>query len=209
LGFFGGENHTAHHIYIADGLECGVRVNADFAGNGFSSSGTISIHDITIQHCACVSGTRGNQGDFWGNMQGALNIGSGGNYDVQNIAFERIFISESRSHAIYIPKMSNNKQVRNITLNDISVNGAVYNGIYFYNSAKGDISYCNLRFQNVKKDMNSIPSSLSWQQMPECITSLSAISFTPTSQPDKMLINQQLLIHVDGTYYDTLGHRHE
>jgi len=209
LGFFGGDGHQAHHIFIADALESGARVNADFGGNGFGNN-TINMYDITIQNSGCITGTRGNQGDFWGNMQGALNIGSGSNYDVKNIRMKNIDILYSRGHAIMILSLGNNHQLKNITLENISVNHATYNGIYFTNSAKGSIGYCNLFFSNVKKDMNTCPTTLTWEQTADCqpFTEIKNIHEQDTNAT-KFIRNGKLYIQAGPFYYDTLGRKYE
>lgn len=146
LGFFGGTGHHAHHLYIVDALECGARVNADFSGLGFSSEEFINIHDITIEHCGCLGGTKGRKGDFWGNRQGALNIGGGGNYDVQNVSVVNAQILDSRGDAIQM-KSQSGKRLLNIILKDVAVNGAGEKGIY-YVGAQGTAHYCNVTFEN-------------------------------------------------------------
>jgi len=209
LGFFGGDGHKAHHIYIADALESGARVNADFGGNGFGNS-TIEMHDITIQHCGCITGNRGNQGDFWGNMQGAFNIGSGNNYDVKNISLNHIDIYNSRGHAIMIWSLGNNHQLRNITLKNINVFYAVYNGIYFTNSAKGSMSYCNLSFSNVKYTMNTPPSTLTWTQMADCSTPTDIIyQDAEEGQVHKFFLNGHIYLQIGDACYDSMGRRYE
>lgn len=145
LGFFGGIGQKAHHLYIVDGLECGARVNADFSGLGFSDTARIYIHDITIEHCGCQGGTKGTKGDFWGNRQGALNIGGGANYDVKNVTVENADIRDSRGDAIQM-KAQNGKKLLNIELKDVAINGAGGKGIY-YVGATGTAHYCGVTFE--------------------------------------------------------------
>ena len=211
LGFFGGKGHTAHHLYIADALESGARINSDFTGNGFSQQGAFNIYDITIQHSGCINGTRGNKGDFWGNMQGALNIGSTANYPIYNIHFNNIEINDSRCHAVYI-KAANGKPLSNISLNNLTVNTAAYNGIYFA-AANGTMTYCNLIFHDVQREMNSVPSALSWTQAADCqppIHSGQGITtndLQSSTDIHKFFRDGTLYISVNGNTYDILGRK--
>lgn len=149
LGFFGGTAHRAHHLAIFDGLECGARVNADFSGKGFGDTDSIYIHDITIQHCGCSFGKKGEAGDFWGNQQGALNIGGTNYYNVQNIVFDNITVTDSRNNAVHMIA-GNGKQLQNITLRNVTIDGAPQYGIY-YQGANGNVAYCNLNISNCGK----------------------------------------------------------
>ena len=205
LGFFGGKNHTAHHLFIADALESGVRINSDFDGNGFSQEGSFSLYDITIRHAGCINGTRGNRGDFWGGMQGALNIGSTGKYPIYNIHFNNFEINDSRCHAIFI-KAASGKPLSNISLKNIAVNKAGYNGIYFA-AANGTMSYCNLSFTNVQREMNTVPSALSWTQAADCQTPTEQTLTPATDREDthKFFREGKLYISVNGHTYDSIG----
>lgn len=147
LGFFGGTNHEAHHLYIVDALECGARVNADFAGAGFGTNdNTIHIHDVTIEHCGCKSGSKGQRGDFWGAQQGAFNIGGTSNYIVQNVTISDVTVRDSRYHAFQI-KAQTGKPITNLKLTNILIDGAPGYGIY-YAAAIGTASYCNIQYNN-------------------------------------------------------------
>lgn len=209
LGFFGGKGHTAHHLYIADALESGARVNSDFSGNGFSQQGAFNLYDITIQHSGCINGTRGNKGDFWGNMQGALNIGSTANYAIYNIHFNNIEINDSRCHAVVI-RAVNGKPLSNISLKNLTVNTAAYNGIYFA-ASNGTMSYCNLVFNNVQREMNAVPSALSWTQDADCeppTPSGQGITTDDLAKPTdvhKFFREGRLYISVNGRAYDAMG----
>lgn len=181
LGFFGGEKHHAHHLAIYDAVESGVRVNADFQGNGFSDTGNISIHDVTIVHSGCKGGSRGTAGDFWGNMQGALNIGGTQYYDVKNIRLADIDIIDSRGDAIYL-RAGSGKKLINLSLSDIHVDGAGRWGLY-YSGATGTARYCNLTFDNcVQGDMSThMPSFVVTTDCEEEPNDLQSVC---NSQPD-------------------------
>ncbi len=206
LGFFGGEQHHAHHIYIADALESGARVNSDFSGQGFSQNGRISIHDITIQHCAGKAGSKGTSGDFWGSKQGALNIGSTSAYPIYNVDFSNIDIWESRDIALFIRAQSG-KALTDLTLQNICVNGATYG--MFFSGARGTMQYCNLIFHNcTTSDMNTIPANLSWTEMPGCGTDLEEVNnASGTMSNNRFFINGKLFIRVHDGLYDAMGHR--
>ena len=146
LAFFGGQNQTAHHIAVYDALECGVRMTCDFPGTGFKSEGRMYMHDITIRHCGCKSGTWGQYGDFWGNMQGALTLSALSNYDLNNAELYDIDIEDSRTNAIYL-RGSNGKKINNLVLEDINIRGAAGYGIYF-SGATGSARICNITYED-------------------------------------------------------------
>ncbi len=173
LGFFGGKNQTAHHIAIYDGLESGVRVNADFSGTGFSAEGTIHLYDISIVHCGCRGGARGTAGDFWGNQQGAMNIGEGGNYVVRNILAERIDIRDSRMMGLYI-RSGAGKRLRDIMLRDVTITGGDY-GVYF-GSLSGEVRYCNLVCTGQAIAEQNVTSFSSFEWLNDCGTGLEDVT---------------------------------
>lgn len=158
LGFFGGTAHRAHHLAIFDGLESGVRVNADFTGLGFGDTDSIYIHDVSVVHCGCPSGTKGVAGDFWGNRQAAVNIGGTANYDVQHIVFANVDIVDSRYDAVML-SAGNGKTLRDIRLRDVHIDGTGRYGIFYY-GASGDVMYCHLTISNCATAAESTPSPL-------------------------------------------------
>ena len=149
LGFFGGTSPSAHHIAIFDALESGIRVNADFQGTGFTSGSSVDIHDVTVQHCGCISGTKGTKGDFWGNAQGAVNIGNTRYYNVPNVHLSDIDVLDSRGNAFFI-RSQNGKNVDGLALNAIRIDGAGGYGIY-YSGAIGEVHYCDIEITNCAK----------------------------------------------------------
>lgn len=200
LGFFGGKNNEAHHIYIADALESGARVNADFAGLGFD--GYTNLHDITIEHCGCTSGAKGTYGDFWGSMQGAVNVGGTNNYDVKGVKLSNIDVYNSRGHGFMI--RGGGKKLVNLRLTDITINNA-NNGLYF-SSAKGNGTYCNIQYTNVTKEINFIPSQMTWVE--DCGTDLEEVNNAPgTMSNNRFFINGKLFIRVHDGLYDAMGRR--
>ncbi|MCQ2342465.1 MAG: hypothetical protein MJZ75_03100 [Paludibacteraceae bacterium] len=201
LGFFGGERHHAHHLYIVDGLESGVRVNSDFNGPGFGTSGRMSIHDITIEHCGCLSGTKGVSGDFWGTRQGALNIGSTGCYAIYNVDFSNIDIVDSRGIAMFIRAQGTN-YLQDLTLHNIHVNNASH-GIMF-SGAKGKISYCNLSFSNCGTDIYGLSKSLDWAE--DCGTGVEQLSSVPKPLHG-FYRNGNIYFRLGTSVFDVLGRR--
>ena len=149
LGFFGGTSPSAHHIAIFDAMESGIRVNADFQGTGFTSGSSVDIHDVTVQHCGCISGTKGTKGDFWGNAQGAVNIGNTRYYNVPNVHLSDIDVLDSRGNAFFI-RSQNGKNVDGLALNAIRIDGAGGYGIY-YSGAIGEVHYCDIEITNCAK----------------------------------------------------------
>ncbi len=154
LGFFGGTAPGAHHIAIFDALESGIRVNADFQGTGFTAGSSVEIHDVTISHCGCVSGSRGASGDFWGNAQGAVNIGNTHYYHVPNVHLTNIDVLDSRGNAFYI-RSQNGKNVSGLALRDIRIDGAGGYGIY-YSGAVGEVTYCGVEIVNCAKGEQTV-----------------------------------------------------
>lgn len=185
LGFFGGTAHRAHHLAIFDALECGVRVNADFSGLGFGDTDSLYIHDITVQHCGCSQGTKGVAGDFWGNRQGALNIGGTSNYDVQNVVFENITVKDSRLDAVYM-QAGSGKRLKNIVLRDVTIDGAGRYGIFYWGAA-GNVSYCNLRISGCRTAEQSTPSSA--LQIDDSCGALMALPVTARAEGDNVWYN--------------------
>jgi len=149
LGFFGGTAPSGHHLAIFDALESGVRVNADFSGTGFSNDAIVDIHDVSIYHSGCESGTRGTKGDFWGNAQGALNVGNTQYYSVPNVHLSNIDIYDSRGNALFL-RASGGKNISGLSLYHVHVDGAGGYGIY-YSGATGDASYCDVTLDNCAK----------------------------------------------------------
>ena len=101
-----------------------------------------------------------------------------------------------------------NKPLSNISLKNITVNTAPYNGIYF-SGAHGTISYCNLIFNNVLRDMNGIPSNLSWTQADDCQTPTPSEQGLTTADQEgqvrKFFREGKLFISVNGNIYDSFG----
>lgn len=185
LGFFGGTAHRAHHLAIFDALECGVRVNADFSGLGFGDTDSLYIHDITVHHCGCSQGTKGVAGDFWGNRQGALNIGGTSNYDVQNVVFKNITVKDSRLDAVYM-QAGSGKRLKNIVLRDVTIDGAGRYGIFYW-GAVGNVSYCNLSISGCRTAEQSTPSSA--LQIDDSCGALMALPVTARAEGDNVWYN--------------------
>lgn len=142
-------------------------------------------------------------------MQGALNIGSTANYAIYNIHFNNIEINDSRCHAVFI-RAVNGKPLSNISLKNLTVNAAAYNGIYFA-ASNGTMTYCNLVFNNVLREMNAVPSALSWTQDADCeppTPSGQGITTDDLDKPadiHKFFRNGRLYISVNGRAYDAMG----
>lgn len=157
LGFFGGRNQLAHHILIIDPLESGVRINADFTGTGFGTTDSIRVHDITIIHAGCKNGAVGTSGDFWGNSQGAFNIGPTGNYALQNISIYNIDILDARHYGIYL-YTNNGRQITATTLHNVMIQNAATYGLYV-GSFSGMVQYCDIRYVDCARDHTNYNTS--------------------------------------------------
>lgn len=130
LGFFGGRGNKASAIAIYDGMENGVRVNADFDGTGFASQDEFVIENMSIRRCGTVRGATGTHGDFWGNAQAALLISAGYHYDVNNVRLENILISDCRYEGVRVQSTSG-KSVSNLTMRNIRVERQGDEGLAF------------------------------------------------------------------------------
>ena len=206
LGFFGGDNHTAHHLYIADALESGARVNSDFSGTGFTNSGTIDIHDVTVDHCGCTAGDKGTAGDFWGSAQGAFNIGKTDNYPIYNVHLNNININGSRWNNFYVRAGSN--KITGMEFNNIHIDGGNF-GIFFSNVSGCTGSYCHFNAVNLKNAVFNGSVPFTWTERFDCPSEentgelLPAVSFKTA----KSLIDGRLVIVRDSTAYDVLGRK--
>lgn len=200
LGFFGGKNLTGHHLYIVDGLESGVRVNADFSGAGFDQSGQVQIHDVTVEHCGCKSGTKGQSGDFWGQYQPAVSVGAGNNYDIYNVTLENIHLRNSRGIAVNVRA---GKKIYNTRLRNIHVDGGATAFQCTNVSSVINTTYCNLTSENVN---NHMVGCQNWVQTNDCTTDMEDVpSAVPANGASKQLRNGKLVICVGDTCYDARG----
>lgn len=206
LGFFGGEGHNAHHLYIVDALESGLRVNSDFSGAGFSQNARITISDVTVQHCGCKAGTRGASGDFWGSAQGAINIGGTNYYPIYNITLNNITVLNPRNVSLYL-RASSTKRAENIEFKNIHIENANYG--FFFNNFAGSATYCNLTFQNVSTQIGTIPGNLSWTQAADCQPPIPSaeelMSVNSEGAPRKFFRDGRLFVSVNGHTYDSVG----
>lgn len=152
LAFFGGEGNKAHHIHIADGMECGARVTADFQGTGFDAGSTTSLSDITIERCGTPAGATGTLGDFWGNGQPSLLIQAGYWYDINNLDVRRVDIYDTRHHGIAM-KSNGGKLINGLELHDVLVSGIDGDGwgIYMQSTLAGSGHYSNLKFEGIQE----------------------------------------------------------
>lgn len=180
LGFFGGKNIKAHHISIIDAMEGGARVNGDFAGTGFGSSGELLLEEISIRRCGTRGGPVGTIGDFWGNNQPSLQIKAGPNYALRNLTIRHVDIFDSRHHGVGISS-ANSKTIENLILDDVSVNG-VDNYEYAFHidsSTRGNGTYRDLSATDVVEPwMTSIPSTFDFRQLPS--SSIETVAANPT-----------------------------
>lgn len=103
---------------------------------------SIHIHDITIIHAGCKSGQVGVSGDFWGNSQGAFNIGPTSNYSLQNISVYNVDIIDARHYSIYM-HTNNGHQITATTLHNVLIKNAANYGFYI-GSFSGQIEYCDI-----------------------------------------------------------------
>jgi len=163
LGFFGGKQNKAYNCVIIDPMEAGFRVTCDFPGMPFSTDGYSVLHDISVYKGGVPSGTVGVSGDLWGNQQGALHLNSSNQYDLRNIFIYNINFYHSKNDAIFIG--SGSKNISNVILKNIYINGTGRYGIFFYNT-KGNATYCNIVYENIGagSNYNAIPTNFTFVQ---------------------------------------------
>ena len=159
LGFFGGKQNKAHHCVIIDPMEAGMRVTCDFTGTGFSEDGYSEFSHISLYRSGVASGTPGIGGDLWGNQQGAVQLYSTQQYDLNNFKISDIDIYDSKNNAILIA--SYRKKFANLVLRNINIDKTGRYGIYYY-QPEGHATFCNIVFQNIgeDKDINLTHNSL-------------------------------------------------
>ena len=169
LGFFGGRQNIARGIVIIDPMEAGFRITCDFPGVPFSNDGVSEMYDISVYNGGCAQGVRGTSGDLWGNRQGALHINASSQYDLQNFNIYNIDLYNSKDNAVYLGCSS--KEIRNVSLRNIKIDGAGNYGIYF-NWTKGVATYCNVEFNDIgaAADMNTVPAAFSFLPDSGCDT---------------------------------------
>jgi hypothetical protein len=177
LGFFGGRQNIARGIVIIDPMEAGFRITSDFPGVPFSNDGISEMHDISVYSGGCMQGVRGTSGDLWGNRQGALHINASSQYDLQNFNIYNIDLYNSKDNAIYLGCGS--KNIKNVSLHNIKIDGAENYGIYF-NGTKGAAMYCNIEFTGIgaATDMNAVPAAFSFLPDNGCDTLLNNTAVT-------------------------------
>jgi len=162
LGFFGGKQNKAHDCVIIDPMEAGIRVTCDFPGMPFSADGYNEYYNISVYKGGVKSGTRGMNGDLWGNQQGAIHLNSSSQYDLQNFKIYNIDLYDSKNDAIFIG--SGSRKFVDVLLKNITINGTGRHGIYF-NSSKGAVDYCNILFTNVGgNETGTCPSGFSFEE---------------------------------------------
>jgi len=189
MGFFGGKQNKAYNCVVFDPMEAGLRVTSDFPGMPFSSDGFMEFHDISVYKGGVANGTMGISGDLWGNQQGAIQINSTTQYDVQNIKFYNIDLYNSKYNAVFIG--STNTYIRNLILNNININGTGNYGLYF-SSAKGNGTYCNINYNSISSstNYNSIPSTFTFtEDCSSAVKSISANQFKAFNSKGKLHIS--------------------
>ncbi|MDR0866523.1 MAG: right-handed parallel beta-helix repeat-containing protein [Candidatus Symbiothrix sp.] len=206
LGFFGGKENKAHHCVIIDPMEAGFRVTCDFPGKEFSNDGYSEFHDISVYKGGAKSGTKGENGDLWGNQQGAVHINSTSNYDLQNITIYNIDLYNSKNDAIFIG--SSTKSIQNLLLKEIHIQGTQRYGIYF-SGAKGNGKYCAVGYENIgaATNTNTLPAAFNFVE--DCSeVSLKApdrIGFTIASGDRTIVVSD--FENTSISVYDILGRR--
>ena len=193
LAFFGGKDNVAHHIAIYDALECGARVNADFTGTGFR--GVTELHDIYIRHCGCTGGSKGQKGDFWGNGQGAFNVGGTQNYSVTDVHLKDIDVLDSRNHAFFL-RSGNGKTLDGLRMENIHVDGTAAGYGIYYSGATGNVNFCQISLLNCHQgeENNHMPTLV----ITDCSTAVEEAEVRPFDVSD---------IRPEAEIYDVLGRR--
>ena len=167
VGFHGGKRNTAHHLLITDGLDAGFRITADFPGAPFSDECYSEMHNISVYGGGTKGNTRGVDGGYMGELFGALHISASSNFDIKNFRIYDVDLNQSKNDAVYIG--SGAREFSDVSLANIVIQDADRYGIRFSN-AKGDITYCNLSFNNCASDnIYNLPvSNFNWTEAGIC-----------------------------------------
>lgn len=146
LGFFGGNGHQAHHIVIADAMDCGARINCDFPGSGFGEKECV-FRNITLLRSGGVNRS-GEIGGFWGGACPAVQIKGQGAYGLRNIRVEGIDVIEPKWQGVAIQGGS----IEGLELHNIHVDGAGNGelGISIVRNTTGYGHYSSLVAENCK-----------------------------------------------------------
>lgn len=150
LGFFGGNGHKAHHIVIADAMDCGARVNCDFPGSGFGDT-ECSFTDITLLRSGGVDRSA-EIGGFWGGACPAVQIKGQGAYGLRNIRVENIDVIAPKWQGVAIQGGS----IEGLELHNIYVDGDGNDqlGISILRNTTGYGHYSSLVAENCKGVVN-------------------------------------------------------
>lgn len=207
LGFFGGKQNKAHDIVIIDPMEAGFRVTCDFPGMPFSEEGYSEFYNISVYKGGVASGTVGISGDLWGNQQGAIHLFSSYQYDMVNISIHDIDLYQSKNDGIFIG--SSSREIKNLILKDIDIDGTGRYGVYYYNT-RGDGRQCNIQYKNIgaSSNTNPVPSSFTF---PENCSSV----MVPGHVPGEIRLHSlEGKLHISGprmndiSVYDIYGRKH-
>ncbi len=180
---YGGTNNKAHHIIVKDHVECGIRVNNNYPGVGFSEKGMHEFSNITIVRC-------GTFNDLFYNMVGAIDLmcNSLAGTKVQNIKFSNIDVIDAKDNAILMNKIGG-KGFYNLVFENITVDGTgrefPYNneqkkdwprgfGMIIIQNPAGNATSCNIVYKNrggsamVDVDDNGI-GSFTLTEVKDCV----------------------------------------
>ncbi len=124
IGIFGGQGHTVDHCLIHDTFAGpGIRLNSVFAGHPFGETSYITVKNTTVLRC----GTRDN---MFSQVLGAIDL-EVKRYDVRNILFDNLTVTDSQGSAIRIHGRHNQPDVtiHDVYLRNIQVQGTGKDGV--------------------------------------------------------------------------------
>ena len=114
---YGGYGNRWQNIIVKDNYEVGIRMNGIFGGSCFADGTPNEFSNIDVIGCGTPYNT-------YGNPDPAVDITTASNCsDLRNINFSCINILNSKFDAVYFRKEGSGNQIRNISMNGITING--------------------------------------------------------------------------------------
>ena len=152
----GGRRHYAHHLYIRDMFQNGIRLVTDFVGIGFDYMNYLEFDHILIENCG-ADGSLAALNTREGTNYAALEMAARSIYDNHHVKINDVIIKNSTWAAISF--MGGSRKFHDIELSNIIIDGWKGWGIYSSEEAKGSASIENIVFKNGNPEtqINPIP----------------------------------------------------
>lgn len=153
LVFTGGNAHKAHHLYVRDMFQNGIRLVTDFVSIGFSHTSYIEISKVLVENCG-ANGELACLLQRSGSNYAAIEMAARSLYDNHHIRMSDIIIRNSTWAAISF--LGKDKSFHDIEFNNITIDGWAQWGIYS-SLAKGSVKFNNLQFLNGDSETRMSP----------------------------------------------------